>query len=165
LEQPLSNQVFNKKDLFAYFIVAGIGAIIQFPVSSILQDWFDISFTVSVRFAYWTSLIVGFFLTKLFAFDVRNTEQTKREMLKFILVGLFAGEVMTFTANILLQVINSLNSASLINIPFSKKLFNINQFMSHSGSMVSSFITNYYLHRVFTFKSTGFYNRLKSLIK
>jgi putative flippase GtrA len=163
--EPKTKKVFNRKDLLAYFLVAGIGAIIQFPISSILQDWFGTSFRLSVRLAYWFSLVVGFFLTKLFAFEARNTEQTKREMLKFILVGLFAGEVMTFSADKLLLLINNLNTNKFIGIPFSKKLFNINQFFSHGASMVTSFITNYYLHRVFTFKSTGFYDRLKSLIK
>jgi putative flippase GtrA len=164
-KQHKSNKIFNRKDLLAYFFVAGIGALVQFICSSLLQDWFKLSFGMSLHIAYWISLLVGFVLTKMFAFDVRNTKKTQREMLKFVLVGLLAGEVMVITAFVFLQIINFLWPNILLQIPFSSKNINFNQLFSHGIGMVFSFATNYYLHKTFTFKSTGFYDRLKTAIR
>ena len=52
-----------------------------------------------------------------------------------------------------------------IKIPFSDKMIHVNQLISHLTGMVFSFFSNYYLHKTFTFKSTGFYDRLKTAIK
>ncbi len=165
VKAPKSSNIFNKKDLLAYLFVAGTGALVQFICSSILQDWFQMGFGSSLHVAYWISLVVGFILTKLFAFDVRNTEKTQREMVKFIIVGLFSGEVMVLSAFLVLQLVNYLAPNTLLTIPFSHKSLNINQFFSHGMGMVFSFISNYYLHKTFTFKSTGFYDRLKAVLK
>jgi putative flippase GtrA len=157
--------LFNKKDLLAYLFVAGIGAIVQLIFGSLLQDWFNISYGWSVQIAYQISLIVGFVLTKLFAFDVRNTEKTQREMFKFIIVGQFSGILMTFMAVLFLQIINALMPATKVLIPHSQKDIQVNQLLSTIIGMVFSFLSNYYFHKTFTFKSTGFYDRLKSVLK
>src|SRR5690606_39463604 len=77
----------NKKDVLAYFFVAGTGALVQLLTSSLAQDWFGLTFNQSINVAYPVSLVVGFILTKLFAFNVRNTNQTRREMVKFVMVA------------------------------------------------------------------------------
>jgi putative flippase GtrA len=159
------NNLFNKKDLLAYLFVAGTGAIVQLICGSLLQDWFSISYGWSVQISYQISLLVGFILTKLFAFDVRNTEKTQREMLKFLIVGQFSGLIMTFVAVVVLYLINSIFPDIEVTLPYSKKDIQINQLISTIIGMIFSFFSNYYFHKTFTFKSTGFYDRLKSVLK
>lgn len=160
-----SNNLFNKKDLLAYLFVAGTGAIVQLIFGSLLQDWFGVSYGWSVQIAYQISLVVGFVMTKLFAFDVRNTEKTQREMFKFLLVGQFSGLIMTFAAIVFLKLTNSVLPELKMMVPYSQKSVNINQLISTMIGMVFSFLSNYYFHKTFTFKSTGFYDRLKSVLK
>ncbi len=157
--------LFNKKDLLAYFLVAGTGAIVQLVAGSLLQDWFSISYTWSVPLAYLVSIVVGFILTKLFAFDSRNTEKTKREMVKFILVSIFSGFIMWGTALFTLKILDFINPNLAVLIPFSAKEVHLDQLLSSICGMGFSFISNFYLHKTFTFKSTGFYDRLKLIIK
>ena len=157
--------LFNKKDLLAYLFVAGTGAVVQLIAGSLLQDWFDISYGWSVQIAYQISLVVGFVMTKLFAFDVRNTEKTQREMVKFLLVGQFSGLIMTFAAIIFLKLTNSVLPDLKMMVPYSQKSVNINQLISTITGMVFSFLSNYYFHKTFTFKSTGFYDKLKMVLK
>ncbi len=158
------SKLFNKKDLFAYFLVAGSGAIVQLIFGSLLQDWFNVSYTWSVAIAYQISLIVGFFLTKLFAFDVRNTEKTKREMIKFFIVSQVSGVILTFTASQTLAVLNYLRPEKVAFLPHSNKDIHLNQLISTIVGMGFSFMSNYFLHKTFTFKSTGFYDRLKIVL-
>lgn len=158
--------ILNKKDLLAYFFVAGTGAVVQLVTSSLSQDWFGFNYNKSVIIAYLVSLVVGFVLTKLFAFNVRNTNQTRREMVKFVMVAMFSGGVTWFFA------VGSLYlSTEVLHIPSYKlqlfsarKAINVNEMVCHIIGQGFSFISNYTLHKTFTFKSTGFYDRLKALI-
>lgn len=165
MTQKTQKNLFNKKDLLAYLFVAGSGAIVQLICGSLLQDWFSLSYGWSLQIAYQISLVVGFILTKMFAFDVRNTEKTQREMIKFILVSQFSGIVMTFTALITFKLSNLVYPNWIIFIPYSKKDVHLNQLFSTIIGMGFSFLSNYYLHKTFTFKSTGFYDRLKMALK
>ena len=157
--------LFNKKDLLAYFFVAGTGAIVQLVAGSLLQDWFGLSYGWSLQISYQISIVVGFILTKLFAFDVRNTEKTQREMVKFLLVSQFSGLVLTITALLAFKLSNLFFPEKIVIIPYSNKDVHLNQLFSTIIGMGFSFISNYYLHKTFTFKSTGFYDRLKLVIK
>lgn len=157
--------VFNKKDLWAYFLVAGTGAIVQLVSGSLLKDWFDLSYDKSIFPAYLIALVVGFILTKLFAFDARNTNKTRREMLKFLMVATFSGFVTWFFSVATYSLLNQFEKDLLFHIPFSRKEINITQTSSTIVGMGFSFMSNYILHKTFTFKSSGFYDRFKTLIK
>jgi putative flippase GtrA len=159
------SKVFNTKDLLAYFLVAGTGAIVQLVTSSLIQDWFDISFQQSIWPSYLIALIVGFVLTKLFAFDARRTNKTNREMVKFVMVALFSGFVTDIATRIAYQVSSSYFQIFEFQIPYSHKTVNVNEMLCYLFGMGCSFISNYTLHKTFTFKSTGFYDRLKALIR
>ncbi|TDB61830.1 GtrA family protein [Arundinibacter roseus] len=160
-----TSKVFNPKDLIAYFLVAGTGAVVQLVSSSLIQDWFDISFQQSIWPSYLISLVVGFTLTKLFAFDARKTNQTNREMVKFLMVALFSGFVTDITTRLAYFVSSSYFQIFELQIPFSHKLVNVNEMLCYIFGMGCSFVSNYTLHKTFTFKSTGFYDRLKALIR
>jgi len=167
VSSPTTQQkLVNKKDVLAYFFVAGTGALVQLLTSSLVQDWFGLTFDQSINIAYPVSLVVGFILTKLFAFNVRNTNQTRREMVKFVMVAMFSwGVTWVFAVGSLYA------STEILKIPIyriqlwlSQKTVNINEMVCYIIGQGFSFMSNYILHKTFTFKSTGFYDRLKALI-
>ena len=165
MSQVKTGKIFNAKDLIAYFLVAGTGAVVQLICSSLFQDWFNLDFKQSIIPAYTASFVVGFALTKLFAFDARKTNQTRREMVKFLMVAVFSGFV-TYVFSVGANYIsdNFFNKYQYL-LPYSDKIVNVNQMVCYVVGMGFSFISNYILHKTFTFKSTGFYNRLKVLIR
>lgn len=157
--------LFNRKDLIAYFIIAGIGAVIQLLAGGLLKDWFRMSYESTILPAYFISLIVGFILTKLFAFNARQTKQTQREMIKFLLVATFSGLVTWLFSVMPYSIISRTYADYFIQIPYSIKRINVTQVGTTVNGMGFSFMSNYVLHKSFTFKSSGFYDRFKDLIK
>jgi putative flippase GtrA len=157
--------LFNRKDLFAYFIVAGLGAFVQLLSGGLLKDWFRISYEDSILPAYFISLVVGFFLTKVFAFNARRSKQTRREMSKYVLVASFSGIITWLFSTIPYEFINQRYEDFYFLIPYSVKRLNITQILTTLHGMGFSFLSNYILHKTFTFKSSGFYDRFKELTK
>lgn len=162
-----SAKVFNQKDLIAYFLVAGTGAAIQLFSSSYLQGQFGISYNDSIIYSYIIGFVVGFTLTKLFAFDARKTSKTRREMVKFLIVAVISLGITYYFSTGSLYVATEILHIPIHEwrIPFTLKTVNINQMFCYGIGMGFSFISNYILHKTFTFKSTGFYDRLKVLIR
>lgn len=165
MAQTNKGNIFNKRDLLAYFLVAGTGALVQLICSSLFQDWFNITFQQSIWPSYLVSFVVGFTLTKLFAFDARKSNKTRREMVKFLMVALFSG----FITDIFTRIAYHLSNLYLANfeytLPYSSKAINVNEMGCYIIGMGFSFISNYLLHKTFTFKSTGFYDRLKVFLR
>lgn len=160
-----TDKILNSKDLIAYFFVAGTGAVVQLICGSLFQDWFGLTFQESVPVAYAASFVVGFGLTKLFAFNARNSNQTRREMIKFLMVSTFSGFVTVFFSIMALKISDAYFDKYMFTIPSSDKQVNVNQMVSNIIGMGFSFVSNYILHKTFTFKSTGFYDRLKFLMR
>ncbi len=159
-----SSKLFNKKDLLAYFLIAGTGAIVQLVSGGLIKDWFKLSYENTIFPAYLIALVVGFILTKLFAFNARKSNQTKREMIKFLMVALFSGFVTYFFSVIPYRLIHSRYNDFFLPIPFAIKKINITQLFTTLCGMGFSFISNFILHKTFTFKRSGFYDRFKNLI-
>lgn len=160
--------LFNLKDLVVYFLIAGTGAAVQFISGSFFRNYVD--FYTSVSLGYIVSFFVGFILTKLFAFDARNTNKTRREMVKFgIVAGISFGITVGFAA-LTLKVLHSSDPNDYIYqitysfIPEKYKEVNVTEASSTLVGMGFSFVSNYILHKTFTFKSTGFYNRAKAVL-
>jgi putative flippase GtrA len=159
------SDLFNRKDLIAYFLIAGTGALIQLLAGALLKDWFHLAYESSILPAYFISLIAGFILTKLFAFNARQSQQTRREMIKFMIVATFSGFVTWGFSILPYHVIQTHYNDLFIQIPYSYKKVNVTQISTTLNGMGFSFISNYVLHKTFTFKSSGFYDRFKDLIK
>jgi len=165
--------LFNIKDLIVYFLVAGAGAAVQFLSGSFFRDFYG--YTTSVALGYIVSSIVGFILTKLFAFDARNSSKTRREMVKFGIVVFISFGITVGVSTLSNSIIHSLVGEKYYTmyfsfIPFLPERFheftvNVNESLGLLIAMGVSFISNYILHKTFTFKSTGFYNRAKSMLK
>lgn len=159
-----TEKLLNKKDFIAYFLVAGTGAMVQLIAGSVLRNKFHYSYSQAVSIAYLISFVVGFVLTKMFAFDARNTNQTRREMVKFLMVAVISWVITWIFAVGSLGFINQWFGSQLITLPLIQKPINLNELGCQIVGMGFSFISNYILHKTFTFKSTGFYDRLKKLV-
>ncbi|MCK8491102.1 MULTISPECIES: GtrA family protein [Spirosoma] len=160
----MNSQLFNKRDLIAYFIVAAIGASLQLIVGTLLQEWFPVTYEQALLAGYVSSFFIGFYLTKLFAFNAKNSAKTRREIAKFTLVSILSCIITVYGSSLLYQFSTERMEAILFTIPFSVKVVNINKLASHTAGMGLSFISNYVLHKQFTFRNTGFYDKLKRLM-
>ena len=157
-------EVFNRKDILAYFIVAGIGALLQLLIGSILQEWFQLTYERALALGYISSFFIGFVLTKLFAFNAKNSSKTRREMVKYTLVSILSGIVTVYGSAISRMILTDWLAIGTYTIPYSIKEVNLNKLLGHISGMGMSFVCNYILHKTFTFRNTGFYDRLKRLI-
>ncbi|GAB3514053.1 hypothetical protein GCM10027341_56580 [Spirosoma knui] len=160
----MATELFNRRDVIAYFIVAAIGATLQLIAGSLLQDWFQLSYKQALLVGYLVAFIVGFFLTKLFAFNAKNSAQTKREAVKFILVSVISCLITVYGSALLYDYSTRNIEQFIVLIPFSIKEVNINKLMAQVIGMGASFLNNYVLHKQFTFRNTGFYEKLKYLL-
>ena len=150
--------LFNIKDVVAYFFVAGTGASVQFIAGSFFRNYVD--YKPSVALGYIASFVVGFVLTKLFAFDARNSQQTQREMLKFGMVSLFSFWLTVYGSDFLLKPISKAYPLPPYKLPLIGEV-HLNESLALLAAMGLSFSCNYVLHKTFTFRSTGFYDRIK----
>ncbi len=153
--------LFNIKDVIAYFFVAGTGASVQFIAGSFFRNYVD--YKLSVALGYIVSFIVGFVLTKMFAFDARNSQQTQREMLKFGMVSLFSFWLTVYGSVFLLKPINNAYNFPPFKLPVIGEV-HLNESLALLAAMGMSFSCNYVLHKTFTFRSTGFYDRIKPFL-
>ncbi|OJV14592.1 MAG: polysaccharide synthesis protein GtrA [Dyadobacter sp. 50-39] len=160
----MPDQLFNRRDLVAYFAVAATGALTNLLVATILQEWFTISYKSALFAGYWFSFVVGYFLTRLFAFNAKNTTQTRRQIVKFTIVSVWSCLITVYGSTILYGISNQWLGTFTFLIPFSVKEVNLNKLFSQVAAMGASFLSNYILHKQFTFRDTGFYDRLKRLL-
>ncbi|MFN3379032.1 MAG: GtrA family protein [Runella zeae] len=160
--------LFNLKDLIVYFLIAGTGAAVQFISGSFFRNYVD--FYASVSLGYIVSFFVGFVLTKLFAFDARNTNKTRREMVKFGIVAAISFGITVGFAALTLNILHATNPSDTIYhipldfIPAKYREVNVTEAASTLVGMGLSFVSNFILHKTFTFKSTGFYDRAKAAL-
>lgn len=160
----MSNTLFNRRDVIAYFIVAAIGATVQLIAGSLLQEWFQITYEQALFIGYLVAFVVGFILTKLFAFNARNSAQTRREAIKFVMVSVISCLITVYGSSFLYEYSTTQFEQLTVVIPFSVKQVNLNKLVAQIIGMGLSFISNYILHKRFTFHNTGFYERLKNLL-
>lgn len=97
-------------------------------------------------------MIVGFVLSKRYAFNAKGSGNTRREMVKFVIISLIALGVMYVVAVAMLYVLT-------FNFPNLPKI--VRESLAHVSSTGFSFITNFIGHKLFTFKSTGVYDRVR----
>ena len=160
----MSSELFNRRDVLAYFVVAAIGASLQLIAGSLLQEWFQVTYLQALLIGYLIAFVVGFFLTKLFAFNAKNSAKTNREAIKFTLVSIVSCLITVYGSAFLYDYSTKRLALLTITIPYSVKLVNLNKMLSQIAGMGLSFVNNYVLHKSFTFRNTGFYEKLKRLL-
>ena len=111
------------------------------------------------------AFVSGFILTKLFAFDARNSTQTRREGIKFTLVSVISCLITVYGSTLFYNFSANVFGNISYTIPYSIKDMNVNKLGAQVIAMGLSFVNNYVLHKKFTFADTGFYDRLKKLLR
>jgi putative flippase GtrA len=138
------------RSFFSFFLTALLGASVNFFSQILFRKSFD--YSASVFLGYLTATIVSFVPTKLFAFSAKQTGNTGREMIKFIIIALVAWGVQVGVAVATLEWV--------ANPYFTKTSMFWREKGSHVVGMGFSFLANYFGHKLLTFRSTGMYDRI-----
>lgn len=145
-------QLKRYKGFFTYFLTALFGASVNF-VSQIVYRGF-LSFSNSVLLGYLTAMVVSFLPAKLFAFAAKETGNTTREGIKYMIIAFLALAVQVYSSKYMLEWI--------ANPLFPDTSMFWREKTAHVVGMGFSFMANFFGHKLLTFRSTGVYNRLRS---
>jgi putative flippase GtrA len=169
------------RNFAVYLGIACIGVTSNLITATILRKSFGVNFGSSIVLGYLSGMIIGFFLTKAFAFNARNSGNATREAIKFFMVSMVALTVTWFFSEISLRVIN----AWFVRVPVTQSLlealvketsngfsgligmklslaFIDRQLFANLGGIGFGFFANFFGHKYFTFKSTGLFERIFS---
>ena len=149
IEQP---KYKNYKSFFSFFLTALFGASVNFFSQILYRKSFD--YSTSVYLGYLTATVVSFVPTKLFAFSAKQTGNTAREMIKFVIIALVAWGVQVGVAVATLEW--------FANPFFPNTSMFWREKSSHVVGMGFSFLANYFGHKLLTFRSTGMYDKIRS---
>ena len=149
IEQPKYKKY---KSFFSFFLTALFGASVNFFSQILYRKSFD--YSTSVFLGYLTATVVSFVPTKLFAFSAKQTGNTGREMIKFVIIALIAWGV---------QVGIAVGTLEWIANPYFPSVSTFwREKGSHVVGMGFSFLANYFGHKLLTFRSTGMYDKIRS---
>ena len=177
----LMEKIRNPKSVrnFAvYFAIACAGVASNLFSATFLRRQWEVGFGSSIVLGYLTGMVVGFFLTKMFAFNARNSGNVTREAIKFFLVSMVALTVTWVFSELILRVVNFwfghypntrfLLEALILDITTMLRdisgiqislAFLDRLFFCNIGGICFGFFANFFGHKYFTFKTTGYYNR------
>jgi putative flippase GtrA len=148
------------KSFSFFFLTALFGAAVNFGTQIPYESWLSQggmiesnAYSWSIIASYLTATIVSFVPAKLFAFSAKETGNTKRETIKFLIIALLA---------LLIQEGLSVFTFESIATPYFSEFSEfVRKKGSHLVGMGFSFLANYFGHRLITFRSTGFYEKFK----
>jgi putative flippase GtrA len=169
------------RNFAVYLGIACIGVASNLITATILRRNFGVNFGSSIVLGYLAGMVIGFFLTKAFAFNARNSGNATREAIKFFMVSMVALTVTWVFSEISLRVIN----AWFVRVPVTQSLlealvnetsngfsgllginlslsFIDRQLFANLGGIGFGFFANFFGHKYFTFKSTGLFERIFS---
>ena len=159
----LLSKIKNKelKAFLSFFLTAVLGAGTNFLSQIPYKDLFlslgyesKPALNLSVLAGYITATIVSFIPAKVFAFSAKESGNSKRESIKFLIIATIAMGI---------QVgITSLTFDYIANPFFPAFSLFIREKASHVVGMGFSFFANYYGHKFLTFRSTGVYEKIKT---
>lgn len=147
------DKISQYKDFFTFFLTALFGASVNFFSQIFYRENLDYSFATSVLLGYLTATVVSFIPTKIFAFSARETGNTSREAIKFVVIALVAWAVQYFVS------VGTLHWIANPLFPEAEEFWR--EKSSHVVGMGFSFLANYFGHKLLTFRSTGMYDRLR----
>lgn len=159
----LLDNIKNKelRGFISFFLTAVLGAgtnfFTQIPYKAMFlslgyED--KPALNLSVLVGYLTATVVSFIPAKVFAFSAKESGNSKRESIKFLIIAIIAMGI---------QVgITSLTFDYIANPFFSDYSLFIREKASHVVGMGFSFFANYYGHKFLTFRSTGVYDKIKT---
>lgn len=166
------------KNFAVYFLIACAGVISNVFCATFVRRAGWVGYGSSIVLGYLFGTVVGFTLTKLFAFNARNSGNAVREAVKFLMVSMVALTVTWVSAEIILRIVNYLFDGypnlqnhlealvgdvtymvdDLSGLPI-KLRFIDRQLFSHLGGICFGFFANFFGHKYFTFKTTGLHEK------
>lgn len=159
----LLNKIKNKelRTFITFFLTAVLGAgtnfVTQIPYKSLFLNLGYVdkpAFNLSVFAGYLTATVVSFIPAKVFAFSAKESGNSKRESVKYLIIAIVALGI---------QVgISSLTLDYIANPFFGNFSLFFREKGSHVVGMGFSFFANYYGHKFLTFRSTGVYDKIKA---
>lgn len=159
----LLNKIRNEelRRFISFFLTAVLGAGTNF-LSQIPFKWLLLNMGMderpslkwSVFFSYMTATLVSFIPAKVFAFSAKESGNTRRESLKFIVIATLALGIQVFITTLALD--------NIANPFFPQHSIIVREKFSHLIGMGFSFLANYYGHKFLTFRSTGIYDKIKT---
>ena len=159
----LLDKIKNKelRSFITFFLTAVLGAgtnfVTQIPYKSLFLSlgYADKpAFNLSVFAGYLTATVVSFIPAKVFAFSAKESGNSKRESIKYLIIAIIALGI---------QVgISSLTLDYIANPFFSNLSLFLREKGSHVVGMGFSFFANFYGHKFLTFRSTGVYDKIKA---
>lgn len=159
----LLDKIKNKelRSFITFFLTAVLGAgtnfVTQIPYKSLFLSlgYADKpAFNLSVFAGYLTATVVSFIPAKVFAFSAKESGNSKRESIKYLIIA---------TVALGIQVgISSLALDYIANPFFSNLSLFLREKGSHVVGMGFSFFANFYGHKFLTFRSTGVYDKIKA---
>ncbi|UBM59427.1 GtrA family protein [Marinilongibacter aquaticus] len=156
----MKKSVQVRGEIISYFFVALAGVAVQLIVSSIAQRQFSVQYKNSVALGYAASVVTGFFLTKIFTFK-SGQGRTRRQILKYLLITTISGFITTYGAYYTKAILEAIFNQDFVISPFNYSI-NVIELVSHITGMGFSFIFNFVGHKFFTFRTTGFYEKLNA---
>lgn len=166
------------RNFAVYFSIACAGVASNLITATVLRREFGMGFGSSIVLGYLTGMVLGFILTKLFAFNARNSGNMTREAVKFFMVSMVALTVTWVFSELIKRILDfwfghypttqALLEALVFDItrmirdvtgvPLS--LAFVDRFLfSNLGGIGFGFFANFFGHKYFTFKQTGYYHR------
>lgn len=159
----LLSKIKNKelRNFISFFLTAVLGAgtnfLSQIPYKTMFLNlgYADKpALNLSVLAGYLTATVVSFIPAKVFAFSAKESGNSKRESIKFLIIAAVGMGVQV--------AITSLTFDHIANKFFSDFSLFIREKASHVVGMGFSFFANYYGHKFLTFRSTGVYEKIKT---
>ena len=156
-------------DLLNYLWIAIIGTAVNIGSRIIYSEKFGVEFGTSVVIAYATGMVVGFALSKLFAFKSRTSDNTYSEAAKFVMVSgaaltvtWFVSVVIKHEADVILSNNPRIYSTAINIAAATGEKFVNRELASHVIGIGIGFFVNYFGHKFFTFRKTGVWDKVQS---
>lgn len=158
-------QIYEKnKNLVGYFIAALSGVIVQYLVGTVfLINYLGWKPELSFAIGFVVSFPVGFVLTKLLAFDAKDSGKTQREVIKYMLTVVISGFITVYGSVYSVKLLSYLLGDFTVKLPVLGNEVKPAGTVGHFMGMGMSFVFNYIVHKKFTFAQTGIWDKLKTL--
>lgn len=166
------------KNFAVYFLIACAGVTSNVFSATYMRRSGWVGYGSSIVLGYLIGTVMGFVLTKLFAFNARNSGNAMREAVKFLMVSMVALTVTWVFSEIILRIVNFFFNGypnmqqhlealvgdvtymvdDISGLPI-KLRFIDRQLFSHLGGICFGFFANFFGHKYFTFKTTGLHEK------
>lgn len=156
----------KNRNFIGYFIAALGGVIVQYLTgTTLLVNFFGWDTVSAFWVGYLVSIPVGFFLTKLLAFNARNSGKTTREILKYLLTIVISGCITVYGGHYSVLLLMKILGPEKMAVPFTGKEFSPAGTLGHFMGMGMSFVFNFIVHKRFTFHQTGIWDKIVSTLR